>query len=196
MNETDPDSRARMERLDEQLAQLETSAVPERDLWPGIVAGVEERPANPTNGWRLVSLAATVMIGALAAVYLLPGGDPAEPTVAENTDNPAAPVAELPFAVDAPATQLTSYPGEAYGVARNEGLAELRERIQSLPPEQRAIVETNLATIRKALTDIDTALADDPDSKALKELLVKTYQRELDTINNVSRIAQSVRVDL
>ena len=189
----------RLDKLDEALARVPTHAAPERDLWPAIAAAIDAPQASAPGAWRLASLAATIMLGALAAFYLLPSEpDVAMPVIAEETgsvDEPAMLEPELP-AFDAPAMMLTSYPGEAYGIAREEKLEGLREQIENLPPDQRQIVETNLATIRKALADIDAALADDPDSKALKELLVKTYQQELNTIDNVSRITQSARIDL
>ncbi|MEM1263879.1 MAG: hypothetical protein AAGH76_15885 [Pseudomonadota bacterium] len=192
----DPNHDPTLDVLDEKLAQLDTSVLPERDLWPAISAEINAESEASTSTWRVMSIAATVVLGLVASVLLLKTDQDAAneaPAVARDTTSP---VEAPPFAFDLPTVQLTSYPGDAYSDAREDELAELESRIQSLPPEQRAIVETNLATIREALADIDAALLDDPESTALKELLVKTYQRELETINKVSRIADSVRVDL
>ncbi|MEL7538010.1 MAG: hypothetical protein AAFM91_13245 [Pseudomonadota bacterium] len=196
-DENDP----RLDVLDEKLAQLETSAQPDRDLWPRVDAAMSgQGAAPPASSWRYASLAATVILGAMAAVFMLTGEQSDQPSIADER-GPTQPadvgvdIGDLP-PVDRPRARLTSYPGEAYDAARMEELVSLREQIQNLPPEQREIVEANLATIHKALAEIDAALANDPDSPALRHLLVTTYQRELETMNKVSRIAESVRTDL
>ncbi len=188
----------RLDAVDERLATLATSELPERDLWAGIKAGIVEPEETGINGWGLASLAATIMLGIAAGFWLLPGADQAGQSDAPLAATPSVDTAEPTsvFEFSAPAAVLTSYPGEAYGVARSEGLADLEDQLDSLPPAQRTIVTENLATIQKALAEIDAALAEDPDSKALKELLLKTYQQELETVNKVNRIAESVRIDL
>ena len=51
----------------------------------------------------------------------------------------------------------------------------------------------NIETIRSALEEIDGALQDNPDDPLLQELMLQTYQRELDVMARVNGLAGPAR---
>jgi hypothetical protein len=72
------------------------------------------------------------------------------------------------------------------------------ERIKSLPPSARAKLERNLADLRQAANEISATLADHPSDPLLQDLLMSTYQRELQLLADVSEVpvSNTVRTDL
>ncbi len=185
--------------LDAMLGNLPKEALPERDLWPAIEATIDQQSGAKAS-WRYMGLAATICLGLFVA-HLLTGQDnDAPPAVADNGIQ-TTPVyvdqgEELDFVVPTPIARLTSYPGQKFSLARDSELEELELHIDRLPENEREIVRGNLANIRQALSEIDAALAENPNNTLLKELLVQTYQRELNTIASVNRISGSMRNDL
>ena len=70
--------------------------------------------------------------------------------------------------------------------------------IASLPPADRAKVERNLADLRRAADELSATLAQHPSDPLLQDLLMSTYQSELQLLANVSELptASSMRTDL
>ena len=64
--------------------------------------------------------------------------------------------------------------------------------LDRLSPDIRAEVEENLAVIRDAITEINSALEEEPDNFLLQELLLKTYREELTVMRNVGGLTQNV----
>jgi hypothetical protein len=69
--------------------------------------------------------------------------------------------------------------------ARDELLPEFRSRFALLAPATQQAVLKNLAVIQQAADEIDAALAQDPASGLLNELLVGTYRQELELYSKV-----------
>ncbi|MBM5812971.1 MAG: hypothetical protein FJ191_13585 [Gammaproteobacteria bacterium] len=167
---------AAREPLDEQLAALPRSIEPPRDLWPAIAArlGEQQRPAQRHWHWP-TALAAGVAVAAVSAVLtwgLLrdsgsAGGGRGEPALLPVSYGPNSALG---------AEQLRT---------RDELLAQFRARVAELPPETRAAVLRNLTIIQHAADDIDAALAQDPGSGLLNQLLFGTYQEELRVYSQV-----------
>jgi hypothetical protein len=63
----------------------------------------------------------------------------------------------------------------------------LREQRAQLAPETIAILEENLAIIDRAIQEARGALANDPQSPMLGELLKSAYQRKLDLLKQAAR---------
>lgn len=185
-----------LRRLDEALAQLPQQAEPERDLWPEIEAQLAT-PRPISKAWPLAVAAALVACIGLVIVNLVPGQAPAITTTdLRTTPPPATATTPLPAAMLRPTAELISFPGDGYGAVRQTQIDELAIQLMRLPEAERQVVAENLHTIRKAINDIDSALADNPDSALLRELLRSSYQQELTTINRVNRLAVSLRDDL
>lgn len=187
----------RLAKLDALLGEIPQAVDPERDLWPDIEAALDIEPQSTGGFWRM-ALAATLIAGvALALVSQMPTNDPSVEHVNLLTTPSLSPdVIEPPLTALRPTAQLTSFPGDGYGAVRSAQLATLEQSLGRLPPAERQTVLDNLDTIRRAIDEIDSALADQPDSVLLKELLLSSYQQELLTINRVNRLAVSIRDDL
>ncbi|MEJ2603922.1 MAG: hypothetical protein P8172_11620 [Gammaproteobacteria bacterium] len=215
------EKRARAEaELDRRIAGLARDVAPDRDLWPDIEARLDEQEhAAPSRyGWWGAA-AAALAVAALLPLLLREAPDAVVPvsddvpmaTVPETTAPRAiVPEATIPVetspgmpasGIDTSAQRLrlrnaavTSVrPGPEYDEARAELLELLEERLEGLAPEEREIVVRNIEAIRGALEEIDTALQDNPDDPLLQELMLKTYQTELDVMARVNGLAGPAR---
>ena len=188
----EPDLESAADRdLAERLRTLPATIEPERDLWPAIAArtvsagkgtrrGVLQ--ARPTRPMRWLALAAGLLaaagIGWTVGVRL----------------RPAPVVVEVPFERVAPAA--TGVAATAYAATGRELDAirdELRRAIESqraaLPPESRPLVFDNLATIDRAIAEIESALAAAPADADLAKTYVVYRQREIDLLRQANRLA-------
>lgn len=185
-------------RLDERLRRLPPKLPPARDLWPSIAARLEnatprdnaahQRGAAPMTSplptaapprrrpaWPLLALAASVAVAAVLVVNLLHRDPPLPPDTLQQAASTA------PFG---PAFEL----GGDYQAARAGLVDDLEQRLAHLDPEARAAVQENLETIRRAVTEINAALGDDPASVLLQNQLLATYQDELSVLANLQRV--------
>ena len=73
-----------------------------------------------------------------------------------------------------------------------------QERIAALPAADRTKIERSLADLRRAADEISATLAKNPSDPLLQDLLMSTYQSELQLLANVSELptAGSMRTDL
>ena len=149
------------ERIETAIGQLPRSIEPERDLWPVIEARIVQRRS------RAWDLALAAGIGALTVGALFFG-------LAQQQARDASP--EWAY------EQLDS----AYRPLREASLERYRGGADRLDPQLRAIVESNLAVIDGALTEIRVALASRPDDAALRQMLQRTYEQELALIDAVT----------
>ena len=171
------------------LRALSASVEPERDLWPAIAArtvGSEPgsrravRPARPTRWLALAAgLLAAAGIGWTIGARL----------------SPAPVVVEVPVERVEPAA-ATGVAATAYAATGRELDAirdELRRAIESqraaLPPETRQLVFDNLATIDRAIAEIESALAAAPADADLAKTYVVYRQREIDLLRQANRLA-------
>ena len=88
--------------------------------------------------------------------------------------------------------------GAGYMNARAELDKRFQERLASLPPAARVKVESNLADLRRAAAEISRTLAENPSDPLLQDLLISTYQSELQLLADVSELptAGSTRTEL
>jgi hypothetical protein len=199
MNEFDKTGR---DPLDEALASLPEDVAPQRDLWPQIRAEIEKTPIaapvrrSPAQATWFRLAAGVVLVLATSFVTYYVTRESMQQQVAQT----------VPEAVPAP--QVTGQPasfsfgpqrlGASYVNARAELDKRFQERIAALPPADRAKVERNLADLRRAADEISATLAEHPSDPLLQDLLMSTYQSELQLLANVSELptAGSMRTDL
>ena len=197
MNESNKTGR---DPLDEALASLPESIAPQRDLWPQIRAEIEQTPiAAPksvvqSNWFRLAAAVLLVLATSFVTYYVT--RQSMQQQVAQVTPEAA------------PAPQLTGQPasftfgrerlGAGYMNARAELDKRFQQRLAALPPADRAKVEKNLADLRHAADEISATLTQHPSDPLLQDLLMSTYQSELQLLANVSDLptAGSMRTDL
>jgi hypothetical protein len=161
MNDTDENN---FDDLMTAAADLATEVKPGRDLWPGIEQAIA-KPVRPARTmWNTVWAQA-------AAVLLLVGGSSGL-TYLALTDNGdvTTPVAGAPTLVfeSASGSFGSQYNlGPDYLDAQRDLAGKLDDELAHLTPEVREAVETNVAAIRKAIAEINVALAEDPDNVLL-----------------------------
>lgn len=180
------------ETLDRALAELPKAVEPERDLWPGIEQRIQPAAAQPVWQWA----AAATLLLAVGALFVRLGESPGEDAPVISATPAVTTAIDSPITATRPLVELTSYPGEQFGTARDAEIERFEAQLARLPEAERIVVERNLVVIRSAIAEIDAALTDNPDSAALKQLLLSSYRQELDTMNRVNSIAGSMRDDL
>ena len=188
--------------LNEALASLPEDVAPERDLWPQIRAElaktpiVAEAPARgvQANWFRLAAAVLLVLATSFVTYYVT--RQSMQQQIAQNPLEalPAPQVISQPASFSFGSERL----GAGYVNARAELDKRFKERLASLPPAARAKVESDLADLRRAANDISKTLAQHPSDPLLQDLLMSTYQSELQLLANVSDLptAGSMRTDL
>jgi hypothetical protein len=184
--------------LEDALESVPREAQPTRDLWPAIVQAMGERsdrrtgvPTNlgdvraarsvraPRMQWPLAlaaSLGVVCLVGALCWSVIRQRG-------ASDLTARSAPPAIA-------GSTLVSFgpPQDADYVAANAAMERtFNERLKLLAPATRARVQADLDTIRRANEDLRSALAKDPASPLLLQLLHSTWQQEIDLYTNVAQ---------
>ncbi len=179
---------SRFESLDAALASLPREVRPGRELWPAIARNIGHgvRPA-PRAAWPQwpMALAASVVVASL--VGALCWSVARERTTAELLAQraPAAGTHAVPVNFQLP--QDADYVAARAALERT-----FNERLDLLAPATRARVRADLATIRKANADISAALAQDPASPLLWQLLRNTWQQEINLYTSVDQTTQSM----
>lgn len=175
-------------RLVDSIAGLPDEIQPERDLWPDVEARLEPR-SNLVRGRfreaerRWIAIAATVLaaVGSLLIAYTL-GRQHSETTTVVARD-------ATPLAVPAALSDTDFADAEAeFRSARDELLATLESRRDSLSPETRRVVDANLKVIDEAIERISSALVEDPLNPRLANQLASAYRRQIDLLQRANRI--------
>ena len=195
MNESNKTGR---DPLDEALASLPESVAPQRDLWPQIRAEIEQTPIVApksrvqSNWFRLAAAVLLVLATSFVTYYVTRQSMQEQIAKNETVQAPVIPV--QPASFNFGSERL----GAGYMNARAELDKRFKERLAALPPADRAKVEKNLADLRHAADEISATLAQHPSDPLLQDLLMSTYQSELQLLANVSELptAGSMRTDL
>jgi len=179
-----------------EIGTLPREVAPPHDLWAGIRAQIEREeqaqanavPASPplrapglslSWGW---ALAAGVGVAAVSVLFTwLAVRTPAEtpPQIAALQPTPVEAIRPVAYGEHASL-------GPEYVELRARMLEQFKGRLAGLPDETRLRIEEDLAAIQKAADDIDAALAEDPASRLLNQLLLSTYQEELRLYSSVA----------
>ncbi len=193
-------SENRRDPLDQALASLPEDVAPERDLWPQIRAEIEKTPIvapvrrEQATWFRLAATVLLVLATSLVTYYVT--RQSMQPPVAKTAPEtlPTPNLISQPAGFSFGHEQL----GAGYVNARAELDKRFKERVAALPAADRAKVERNLADLRRAADEISATLARNPSDPLLQDLLMSTYQSELQLLANVSELptAGSMRTDL
>jgi hypothetical protein len=179
------------EKLDRLLAGVRREVPPSADLWASIAAQLEPRAAapRPRRTW-LHALAAGVAVVALTAVVTWQIASRPAPQVATTTTEAGRLQGTERAGDDSQALLAAAFEApedERYRATRVALERTFRERLDLLAPETRQRIEQNLEIIRQANAEIRQALAADPGSPLLQQLLESTWQQEIELYTTVSR---------
>ena len=196
MNESTQSGR---DPLDEALASLPEDVTPERDLWPQIRAEiaktpiVAQAPASPVQStWFRLAAAVLLVVVTSFVTYSLTRQSMPQVANVEPVQRPVVPVQPASFIF------ANQHLGAGYMNARAELDKRFQERLAAFPPADREKIKRNLADLRHAADEISATLAQHPSDPLLQDLLMSTYQSELQLLANVSDLptAGSMRTDL
>ena len=170
-------------------ASLPREVSPERDLWPGIeqsigTAGSVDRSRLQT--WWAQAAAVVLLVGGSSGLTYFAMQDDSS-TVTPVDDG--LPVLVFENASASFGSQYTLGPG--YLDARRHLTDQLDDKLAHLAPQAREEVRQNIETIRRAIADINEALAEEPDNVLLQELLLDTYRDELSLMMKVDDITRA-----
>lgn len=199
-------SEPKRDPLDEALALVPREVRPERNLWPAIRAQIGEtlavmpignagRPGMRVQSrWLQLAAGVLLIIGTSVTTYLVTR-ESLQQQVAKTPE--VAPV-RMPAATPASFGFGPETLGADYLKARGDLDKAFKERLAALPPGDRAKVERNLADLRHAANEISTTLSQHPSDPLLQELLMSTYQRELQLLADVGELPATtpLRTDL
>jgi len=191
-------NQSKFSSLDEALKSVARELQPARDLWPGISQALDPRadqPAGaPTDLARVRAarnartpraqwpLALAACLGVVSLVGALCWSVLREPAA-------SALLARASGAAAAGQVLVNFGPPEdpAYTAARAELEQTFNERLKLLAPATQQRVQADLQTIRQANADLRAALAHDPASPLLLQLLHSTGQQEIDLYTSVAQ---------
>jgi hypothetical protein len=183
-----------LDPLDSLLAEVPRDAQPSRDLWPEIKAQLiakSARAATPLTSQRWFQLAAAVTLviaSSLITFFVVQSSMQTE--VVQARQDVAQ---QLQPVLPAMPVRFDGHEGlgKGYEEARAQLDAEYEKRIQNLPPVVRAKVERDVADLRRSAREISATLAQYPTDPLLQDLLVSTYQRELQLMSEVNTLVAS-----
>ena len=160
-------------------ARLRESGMPQAD------GGAEQRGGTePARRWRprvmqiatLAAVFAAVVVGISIDRWILSSG------------HPTSPIASAPGGGSADRGIPVSYVTDPrYQRERAELLHTLDARLAKLPPPTRKKVLQSLAAIHQSMRDIQQALGREPGNALLQELLIDTYQNEMQVLSTVQQ---------
>lgn len=182
---------ARLRDLVRRTRELPRGIEPRRDLWDGIEADIRaDGPAvTAADGRRVGSAGLFARLALAAATLVLVAGTALFVGLRLGRSTAGQGPAPSGPGVGAAVVGLDlEHVGCEYDRARGQLLAVLDARRGSLAPDTVEVVERNMQVIDQAVRDIRTALSESPGDEALGQLLVATYRREIDLLQQVTSL--------
>lgn len=182
------------DRLDELLGALPREVAPTRDLWPDIEAQLrpqtpdttadDEQPgesASKAGQWLRMAAGVVLVVGVCVTALVVTRqqspsveiAQQAQPSVPSVQDTPSPMVQAVPASFGSQAL------GSEYIELRSELLVHFQRRMQHLPPPARESLQRSLDDLQRAASEINAILAEHPNDPLLQDLLMSTYQSEL-----------------
>lgn len=185
-NQKDP-----QDRTLERAGQLPREIAPAKDLWHGIENSLgTQLPADePASGsgagnvlrWQAPALAAGLLMALVLGYWV--GREDASPAV----DQPIA----SDTAIDTPLQPVSLVEEVGLLEARRVMAAQVEAGLERLPEDARLIVLENMATINKALDEIDGVLARSPATGLDRQLLISMYADQLARLNSLQTLVMN-----
>jgi uncharacterized SAM-binding protein YcdF (DUF218 family) len=185
------------------LSQLPKDIAPPHDGWPALEARLcesgrpqlgggaqQSRGGVPARRWRpqaahiaaLAAVLAAVVVGISIDRWILSSGGRAP------QGGPARQVAGAPGVGSKGEGLAVSYIADPkYVRERAALLRSLDAQLARLPPPTRRKVLDSLAIIHQSMREIQQALGRDPGNALLQELLIDTYQNEMQVLSTVQQ---------
>ena len=177
--------------LFERAGKLPREIAPAQDLWPGIENRLDTQLQAEASGsaaggsnllrWQAPALAAGLLLALVLGYWV--GRQDAIPTV----DQPIA----SNTAIDTTLQPVSLIEEVGLLEARRAMAAEVEAGLEGLPEDARLIVLENMATINKALDDIDTVLAQAPATGLDRQLLISMYADQLARLNSLQTLVMN-----
>lgn len=198
--------RNKPDSLSQMLAALPKDVQPERDLWQGIQAEIGKTPIVTDSApvvhfsssrWFQMAAGLLLVLATSLTTFVITRHSMEKDAAVQIAREQPVPVATAPLNA-MPASFGTEALGADYLKARSELDQRFEARMKTLPPSTRAKLERNLADLRHAANEISATLAENPSDPLLQDLLMSTYQRELQLLSDVGEMPAShpVRTDL
>jgi hypothetical protein len=182
--------------LDSMLAELPREVQPSRDLWQAIkteIAVEPPRAARPLHMQRWLQLAAAVVlvVGSSIITFIVVQSSMQKQMQQQVVQARKDVTQAMEPVLKAMPVRFDGHEGlgKSYEEARAQLDAEYAKRIQNLPPLVRAKVERDIADLRRSAREISATLAQYPSDPLLQDLLVSTYQREIQMLSDVNTMA-------
>ena len=169
-------------------AELPRSIQPPRDLWPDVAARLERASFTRRSVWsvRYVLAAAAVLLITISSMITALG-------VGRSTRDRAT-TAQVVVGRPPTASILARWQGAETQYLR--ATAELQETLEaakrSLEPETVARIEKNLRIIDAAIQESRAALAIRPDDREVARMLLATYEKKLEVLQQVTRLSSRI----
>lgn len=187
--------------LDRLLASVPHEIASERDLWRGIQAEIAKTPiltdAAPMvhfsrSRWLQLAAGVLLLLATSFITFVITRQSLQQDAAVQVANEPTPALNAMPASFGPDAL------GAEYLQARSDLNQRFEERIKTLPPSMRAKLERNLADLRHAANEISATLAEHPSDPLLQDLLMSTYQSELQMLADVSEVpvSNALRTDL
>ena len=198
---TDPTDDDRLAALQEAARALPREMEPPPELLARVQGEIARRQVRPLSEGRgtggtprtaarrwMLTAAALVLIGATTALTLMLARRSASSTT-EYTDGPPASAVPLGTLPERTAAMFATL--DQYDVAAGELSAAMARQHGRLRPETVAAVDRSLRTIDDAIAEARSALAKDPASGVVYDLLLGMYRQKLDLLKRSAALAAS-----
>ena len=194
--ENSPELEAELRAIARAAGELPELA-PSHDLWTGIAARIEApvvalptsvTHAAPHRGalpWRRLAVAASLLVVSTAAITYAIVHRNSAAELAANTDSltVVAPVSSTPVEPVSTLTAEQTFDREIAGLRKI-----VAERRKELDPSTAAVLDKNLKVIDAAIAESKAALAKDPASAFLMDMLTHAYDSKLQLMRGVANI--------
>jgi hypothetical protein len=192
MSSTDRSDR---DPLDQALGSLPREVQPSPEVWNSIQAQLADsspvtRHSSPfaSMPWGRMAAGFLLIVASSVVTYVVTQQS-AQERILQAQQSAAAQIQQAPAVAVSQVSFGGSDLGAEYLRTRKALDAEFRRQIALLPPVTRARLERNLADLRRASSEISATLAENPNNALLQELLLSSYQNELNLLRSVTTLA-------